>query len=306
MSLQIVVVLSFTAIAALMIAVWMVVRDLAATRSGRSNALAIRPRAFWDQPLPTTITGKLDHAFDRLMWETGWELSPTTGFLVLLSSGLFIGGVAGFYFDNVFAGVLAGGAGMVAALVVFLIRRHRRMRQMANELPQLFDLMSRAVRAGRSIEQAVDFAAQEMVGPLGGEMQRCARHLEMGSGVTMAVQSLAKRVRLPELRMLASVMIVHRRSGGHLPVALERMSSVCRTRLNYRRQMQTSTAAARISAMVIAALAPLILLAFLVLKPDHVRVLFEHPMGQTLLTLAAVLQVVGLLWIARLIRAEED
>lgn len=306
MSLQIVAVVCFTAIAAFAGAMWLVVRDLSAGRAGRSGALIVRPRAYWDQPVPNTLTGRLDRAFDRLLWETGWELTPGTGFLILLASGLFAGGVAGFYFDDVLPGILAGVLGMMVALVVFMVRRYRRMKQIAAELPNLFELLSRAVQAGRSIDQAVQFAGREMVGPLGKEMDRVARHLEMGGSVAMALQSLAKRVQLPEMRMLASVMSMHRSSGGHLPTALDRMAGVARTRLNYRRQMRTSTAAARMSALIIACLGPLLLVAFLVLKPEHIMILFNSPNGQSMLMLAALLQIVGLFWIAQLIRVEND
>ncbi len=306
MSLELVTVVCFTAAVGIAVALVMVVRDLASASGRRGGGLALRTRAFWDEPKADTVTGRIDLAFDRLMWETGWELAPLTGFLVILASGLFTGGVAGFFFDDLLPGLVAGGLGMAAAIVVFLVQRHRRMTRMANDLPHLFDLLSRAVQAGRSIDQAVHFAGKEMSGPLGAELARCSRHLEMGGSVSATMETLAKRVRLSELRMLASVMTVHRRSGGHLPTALDRMATVARTRLNYKRQMRTSTAAARMSAMIIATLAPVLFAVFLVVRPDHLRVLMENPTGQTLLVAAAVLQVVGLLWVARLIRAEED
>lgn len=307
MSLPLLSVIWFAALVAIGIAVWMVIRDLAGSWSGRrGGALAVRPRAFWDQPVPTTISGRLDRSFDRLMWETGWELTPLTGFLVLVASGLFLGGLAWLYFDAALPGIVGGAFGMATALVVFLVRRHRRMQRMAGDLPHLFELLARAVDAGQSFEQAIRFAADETPGPLGAELTRCARHLEMGSSIAMAMTSLAKRIRLSELRMLSAAASVHRRAGGHLPTALNRMAGVARTRLNYRRQMKTSTAAARMSALVIAGLAPLLFAVFLVVRPDHLRVLFEHETGQSLLVFAAVLQIVGLLWISRLIRTEED
>jgi len=77
---------------------------------------------------------------------------------------------------------------------------------------------------------------------------------------------------------------------------------VVRDRLSYRRQLRVATGAGRISAILVGAVAPLVFLFFFVFRPEYLRSMFESPMGQSMFVLAIVLELVGLIWTARLLR----
>ena len=122
--------------------------------------------------------------------------------------------------------------------------------------------------------------------------------------MTAVMRSLTARVRMIETRILASTLIVHRLTGGNLAVALDRMASVIRDRLNYHRQLRAATGAGRASAIIIATVTPLAFLLLFVWQPDHVGILLDSSIGRAMLGAAVVLEIIGIMWVVRLLRTD--
>jgi len=311
--LSLITVVCFVAVIAAAGAGAMLLRDLALpgspssgrglTLHGRRVGLRRRPTVF-DQTPARSVSGRIDQAFDQLVLESGWDCTPIAGFLLVLASGLLGGGLLWSYYDDLLAGIAGMTIGMLVPLVVMTVQRARRMHAVREELPYVLDLLARAVRAGESLDQAIAMVGNETKGLLGREFLQCARQLDMGRSVETVVKSLANRLRVVELRMLATTLTVHRQAGGNLAEALERMSSVVRDRLSARRQMRASTGAGRASAILIATVSPLAYLVMFLWQPEHVRVLYDDPLGLTLLAIAVILELVGVLWVVALLQNE--
>jgi tight adherence protein B len=184
------------------------------------------------------------------------------------------------------------------------IYRVRRMREIREQLPNVLDMLARAVRAGTSLDQAIKIVGSEAGGVLGREFTQCARQLEMGRSLPAVVKSLAMRVRLIEMRILSTTLSVQRQSGGNLADSLERMAGVIRDRLTARRRLRAATGAGRASTLLIATLGPLAYLVMFVWQPEHMSIMYQDPLGQLMLFTAISLEVVGILWVASLLRQE--
>jgi tight adherence protein B len=105
------------------------------------------------------------------------------------------------------------------------------------------------------------------------------------------------------VRILATTLIVHRQMGGNVVNVLERLSQVIRERLNSRRQLRATTAAGRMSAGFVSLVTPCVFLYFVFFRPEYVSEMFQSTLGQTMLMVAVILEIVGLAWMARLLRA---
>ncbi len=305
MSLEQVSLIVFFASIAMCVAIWMVCRDLFWGPNGEER---LRPRSLrrvptvHDEEPARTLTGKLDQGFEHLVFESGVDVSPVTAFLMLVACGLLTGGAMFAYQGSVMFAVMLAAIGMLLPLGVMMILRSRRMREMREGMPYVVDLLSRAVRAGESVDQAIALIGSETKGMIGREFTRCARQLDMGLALSTVMQSLSRRVRLTELRMLASTLMVHRQAGGNLPVALDRMSGVVRDRLNAARQMRATTGAGRSSTLLIAVVSPIAYILCFIYFPDHVRPMLEDPIGRMLLLLAVCMEIVGVVWVLSLLK----
>ena len=178
------------------------------------------------------------------------------------------------------------------------------MREMLDQFPDTVDLMARAVRAGESLDQAITLIGEQGPEPLAKEFRRCAKQLEMGLSIPAAMRALVFRVRLLEIKILATMLAVHRQTGGNLAVALERMANVARDRLAYQRQLRATSAAGRTSAFFVAMSGPVLFCYLFFFQRDYFIKLVELPLGQMLLAIALVLEVVGLFWIARMAKSD--
>lgn len=299
----------FAAVTVTALATYLILRDLSGAGTSKPSQFSKRPRLrrirnVFDQEPSKSFLGKFDQSFDRLVLENGSETTPFTVFLILVACGLAIGGAIFVYSDQPLAGIAGMISGMGAILIILHFRRKRRMRMIQEELPEMIDLLARSTHAGASLEQAIAIVGEEAKGPLSYEFRRCARQLDMNMSVPSVMKSLSNRIQLVDLKILTSTLMLYRKTGGNLPANLERMSGVIRDRINYRRQMKASTGAGRASALLMTVVAPVAFVVLLVAFPDHVSNLYTDPMGNMLLLIAIVLEVIGILWVSALLRTD--
>lgn len=307
MSIELISLLSFLGLTAVSATVMLFLRDSKLSASveysvTRPSQSLRRARNVFDEEPATSVTGKFDQAFARLVLESGYDTAPATAYLLLVLGGLVLGGVLLNVLDNPPVAVLGVGGGMIVGVLVLSMRRRNRMRRIQNELPDVVELLSRAVRAGQSVDQAIGLVARESGAELSSEFARCASQMQMGRSLGAVMTSMGRRIRLVDIQLLAMTLMVHRRTGGNLAQTLERMSDVMRDRLTARRQMRASTGAGRTSSLLIAAVSPVAYLATFLLVPEHFGILYTDPTGRLLLAIAFVLEIVGVVWVLRLIR----
>lgn len=304
MQVSLITLACFAGIVLLIVAIFLVTRDLfARATGGRHSPLGRLPLAKHDQ-VPQGLIEQLDYWFQRLILETGIQGSATSAVLLMISCGVILGGAMFLVSDDLLVGSLGGLVGALGPLPYFLYRRQQRMKLLQQQLPDVLDLVARAVRAGESLDQAIDLAGRKAAEPLGLELRRCSNHLQMGLSLPATMRALAHRVRTMEIKILATTLAVHRQTGGNLAETLDRMSLVIRERLNYRRQLFVTTAAGRFSAALVS-LAGVFLFAYMFLfQGDYTGRLVESPFGQSMLLTAIALEIIGLAWIWRLLRED--
>lgn len=311
LSLPVIVLLVFAGIVAIIVAAAMVVRDLMVS-GDTGGGVSLRPRPIrirrsldvFDQPPARSLLGKIDQGFDRLVLEATDALSPISAALLMIAIGLAVGGGVWVAFDQPLGGLAAGMLGMFVPLLILIRNRGQRIHAIRMQLPAVLDMFARAVRAGESVDQAIKLIGEEAGGALGREFQRCSRQLELGRSFNSVMKHLASRIRLVEFRILTTTLVVQRQAGGSLPDTLERMGSVIRDRTSAWRQMRAATGAGRASALLIAAVCPIAYLSLMVLQPQHLEVLYSDPLGRSMLVVAVVLELIGILWVMALLRPE--
>jgi tight adherence protein C len=81
------------------------------------------------------------------------------------------------------------------------VERAARERQgvVRKELPDMLDLLAISVEAGLGFEAALDLGARNFNGPLADEVRRALREMELGASRHDALQSMKRRVDVPEL-----------------------------------------------------------------------------------------------------------
>jgi len=255
---------------------------------------------------PDVLSGgsRSESWLSQLVSETGSGFTPETALLLAIACGLALGGALFLWRDNWLAGAAGAVLGMLAVGALLFTLRARRYAAIREQLPDVMEIMARAVRAGESVDQAIALAANSSQPPLGAEFRRLASQMKMGLSLEAAIRGLLRRAPLGETRVLAMILIVQRQRGGSLPTALERLARVFRDRLAFYRQFRAATAARRGAALLIAIVALILDVVVLLWQPEYVRSLLETTAGRVMLAASLALQVIGVFWATWLFRSE--
>ena len=219
-----------------------------------------------------------------------------SGVLAAVGAGgaIFSGGHPGLI---PFAAVLCG----VLPLMWLILRRRRRLRAFAKQLPDALELMSRALRAGHSLAAGFHLVAEEMTAPIAAEFNRVFEEQNLGIPLDDALDGLTNRVPNLDLRFFSTAVILQRQTGGDLAEILDKIGYLVRERFKIWGQVQALTGEGRLSGIVLLALPPVLFLAVYKLNPEYVSVLFTDPMGKQMLAGGVILQVLGALVIRKII-----
>lgn len=170
----------------------------------------------------------------------------------------------------------------------FILKRMimRRQKKFLSELADALEAMTRLLRAGMPVSEAIKMVAREFQGPIGDEMGRIFDQQKIGVSLPEAVQESARRMPLPEMQMFATAVTIQAQTGSSLSEILEGLAKVIRARFRLKRKVQALSSEAKSSAMIIGALPVFVAAAMYFINPDYIGVLFWHPTGKWLLAFA--------------------
>jgi tight adherence protein B len=203
-----------------------------------------------------------------------------------------------------FVAVLAAVAGGSAPYLHMKLKRKRRFSRFEAFLPEAIDLLGRAIRAGHPLSSGFKMVADEMKDPIAGEFRRTFEEQRFGLPFDDAVLAMADRVTLIDVRILVTAILIQREVGGNLAEVLDNLASVIRARFTIRRQLRTYTAQGRISGYVLAVLPIFVASTIYLLNPEYEIMLFRHPIGKLMLMTAIVMQILGYLWIRKIVNID--
>lgn len=232
--------------------------------------------------------------------------SMTVGSFLMIMIGVSVGsGLATLLVTQRF--LIAIPVAVLVAFIPYLWMRRRRTRRLyafESELPEAIDLLGRAIRAGHPLSSGMKMVADETGEPISGEFRRTFEENRFGVPFEDAIQEMSDRVDIVDVRILVTAILIQREVGGNLAEVLDNLASVIRARFTIRRQLRVYTAQGRMSGYVLAALPIVVGALIYMLNPEYGRLMFTHPLGRVLLGVAVVMQVIGFLWIRKIINID--
>ena len=142
------------------------------------------------------------------------------------------------------------------------------------------------------------------VPPLSKEFARMYRQLELGLPMGQVLDLGAKRIKLTDFNVFASVVGLHRSTGGNLALLLDRLASATRDHNQFEGQYRASTVLGRYSASFLTLLAAVILFYLFFFQREWAIRFFESGLGVALFVCAIALLLSGLALLFWFLRAE--
>lgn len=244
----------------------------------------------------------LDRKFYQLLLDAGTQVPVMAAIALVLGSGAICGMVAFVLSDNLPTALGGAAAGFTVPIIGWMIQRWRRLNAMQRTLPAALDLLSDSLHTGQTLEQAAEMVVIQTPSPLKEEFANCVALLKMGQSPVAVMERMSRRIPLPEFRLFATAVLVHRQTGGNLATLTARLANSARDRQEALRHLNAQTVAARFSAMGLIGCG---IVGFTVLslnKSQYMEFFLHRPEGIRALLVALVLLFVGTIWISRIIR----
>ncbi|MEI8373653.1 MAG: type II secretion system F family protein [Planctomycetota bacterium] len=301
------IVAAFSAGILAVLAVGMIVLGRRSTAEKIERRIGLEDATAGEAPaeiLARDADGWFDRYFYQLLAESGLSISPLAVLMLMVGVAAVVGGIALVWTESMGGVVAAALVGFWPPLLWIRWVRGRRIRAMENLMPGVLDQLADCLHSGQTLEQAAESVSLQAASPLKEEFGHCLQLLKMGQSPVAVMDRLSRRIPLPEFRLFATAVLVHRQTGGNLSQLTSRLAVSARDRQEWRRHLGAQTVAGRYSALGLVACGIIGLGVLSASHPEYTGFFLTHPRGPTFLAVAVVLVIIGTIWISRVIRID--
>ena len=236
--------------------------------------------------------------FIDMVAQSGVAVTPQRLLLFMAASATAAAALFGLIRPNAIVVVVAALLGAVIPFLFVYFRWKSRMEKMLRQLPDAFDLMSRVVRAGQTMAQALQAVADEFDQPISGEFGYCYEQQNLGLPPDISLRDLARRTGLLEIKIFVLALLVQQQSGGNMAEVLDKLAVVVRERFRIRSKIQALTAEGRMQALVLLVLPFALMGLLMVMNAQYASTVMKYP---GLIGVMILIEGMGALWIRKIV-----
>lgn len=266
----------------------------------------IRDELLSDVPALNRMLLRWDWATQMRQWVAQAGINIKPGKLLLISGVMALCAdlIAQHVYTNPLIPPVAAVIAMLVPVAGVAYMRSRRLRAFEKSFPEAIDLLGRSVRAGHAFTTGMEMIATELPQPLAGEFRIVFDEQNFGLPLREALLNLCERVPLLDVRFFVTALLVQKDTGGNLAEILDNLSHVIRERFKILGDVRTRTAQGRLTALILIALPPGMVLLMRGVNPEYIQPLFTDPKGVYMLEAAGILQVIGSLILWKIVRID--
>ena len=216
--------------------------------------------------------------------------------VVLVGIGALLGHLVG--------AIVALGLVLAAPPLVLMIARRQRSQKFAEQLPDILKLTASSLRAGFSFAQSLDGVVRQVKDPARVELQQALSEARLGKVLEEALADAAERIDNQDFSEAVMAVRIQQETGGNLSQLLDVLATTMTLRTRMRREIRTLTAEGRISAYVLGLLPIGIAVFIYFTNRAYIMELFHTSAGRIAVLGAAVLELVGFVWMFRVVKIE--
>ena len=191
--------------------------------------------------------------------------------------------------------------GVPIPIVILMLSRRSRMKQLVQQLPDAIDIVVRSLRAGHPISTSIAMVAREMRDPIATEFGLVVDEMTYGLNLDDALSNMARRVGVSDLRFLVVAVMIQMQVGGNLAEVLNSLSRVIRERTRMRAKVRALSAEGRLSAGILSVLPFIMIGAITLLRPGYYSDVAADPIFWPVLGVGFFLMVLGIITMYRMV-----
>jgi len=225
--------------------------------------------------------------------------------LFVLGLAPFIGGIV---LSILFKKITMFGFGLVLGFVLpsLAIKRMEQLRRRKFEI-QLIDALvgvSFSLKAGLSFLQAMEVLVEEMQPPISQEFGLILKENKMGKSLEDSFEQLNKRMKLEDLNLMTTAILVARETGGNLTTVFSHLADAIRQKRRISEQVKTLTTQARWQGIIMTCLPVIFAVVVFRMNPSFFNIMLQSDIGRLLLVWCVISEIIGAVLLNRLSRIE--
>ncbi len=207
----------------------------------------------------------------------------------------------------IFNPILCVGATIFGFFLPMLLVKHYRKRRIKKFNVQLVDAlqaMANAFKAGLTFPQAIEHVAREALPPLSQEFGLFVKEVKLGVPLEEALINMAKRVGSDDLELVVVSTNIARQLGGNMAEMFETISTVIRERFRLEGKIDALTSQGKLQGWIVAAMPAVLGMVLNSMRPDLMEPMMDHLFGYILVTIIAIMEIMGILIIRRIVNID--
>lgn len=181
-----------------------------------------------------------------------------------------------------------------------MLNKRRRLK-IVNQLPDVLLMLGSSLRAGTSLQIALDIAIRETPAPLSQELGVVVREQRLGLALEDALESMAARLKLDEVELVVAAMTIARDVGGNLAETFDRLANTLRQKATMEGKIRALTSQGKLQGLIVGSLPLFLMLVLSYMQPDAMAPLFNSLIGWLVLVVIGVLELIGFLMIKKIV-----
>jgi len=200
-----------------------------------------------------------------------------------------------------FFAVVAALFGAIFPRVAWVVMRNRRMGKLVLQMPDSLTMMGGSLRAGASLQQALDMVVKESPAPISQEFSLLLREQRLGLALEDSLRGMAQRLKVEDIELFVSAMSIAKEVGGNLSEILDRLSSTLRAKQVMEGKIKALTSQGKLQGIIVGLL-PIFLAGILyVMDPDSMMPLFVTWYGWGVMAAVFVMLMLGGFFIKKIV-----
>jgi tight adherence protein B len=207
----------------------------------------------------------------------------------------------------IFNPILCVGSTIFGFFLPMLMVKHYRKRRIKKFNVQLVDAlqaMANAFKAGLTFPQAIEHVSREAQPPLSQEFGLFVKEVKLGVPLEEALVNMAKRVGSDDLELVVVSTNIARQLGGNMAEMFETISTVIRERFRLEGKIDALTSQGKLQGWIVAAMPAVLGMVLNSMRPDLMEPMMNHLFGYVLVTVIAIMEVLGVLIIRRIVNID--
>jgi tight adherence protein B len=185
-------------------------------------------------------------------------------------------------------------------IALTVINRRRRLK-LVLQLPDVLLMLGSSLRAGTSLQIALDLAIRETPAPLSQELGVVVREQRLGLALEDALETMATRLKLEEVELVVTAMTIARDVGGNLAETLDRLAATLRAKATMEGKIRALTSQGKLQGLIVGLLPIFLMLVLSRMQHDAMLPLFNTLIGWGVLAAIAILEVIGFFMIKKIV-----